>query len=344
MIGEILEKKAEGSTVLTGLRVAVSERPLTRLQALLDKGADINSMDVGGYTALTLAAYYGYGDAVVLLLRNGADVNMCGSREWPPLHWACEQKETAVVQLLIENGADVNANKNGWTAMLLAAKKECLPIVQSLLENGANINAQDYHGRRALHWAAGAGHRNMVWLLAEKKADLNAVDRWGRTALLWAIGNMQAEAFLLLDIGADAEARARDGSTALHLAAFKGEAAIAQQLLKRGASIEAKTRDNFTPLHIAAFMGCEEVAQVLLRSGANVEAEAQWPGADNRDEKEDDLAETNGTESFSERLYQLLLEQSVVTHLELEVQRALTVRQLAESGGHVAVQRHLGLG
>ncbi len=208
MIGEILEKKAEGSTVLTGLRVAVSERHLTRLQALLDKGADIDSMDVGGYTALTLAAYYGYGDAVVLLLRNGADVNMCGSREWPPLHWACEQKETAVVQLLIENGADVNANKNGWTAMLLAAKTECLPTVQSLLENGANINAQDYHGRRALHWAAGAGHRNMVWLLAEKKADLNAVDRWGRTALMWAVGNMQAEAFLLLDIGADAEARA----------------------------------------------------------------------------------------------------------------------------------------
>ncbi len=91
-------------------------------------------------------------------------------------------------------------------------------------------------------------------------------------------------------------------------------------------------------------MGCEEVVQVLLGSGANVEAEAQWPGADNRDKKEDDLAETNGTESFSDHLYQLLLEQSVVTHLELEVQRALTVRQLAENGGHVAVQRHLGLG
>jgi len=154
-IGEMLEKKAEGSTVLTGLRVAVSERHSTRVQALLDMGADIDAKDVGGSTALIVAAHDGYEDTALQLLQNGADVNISGSWGWPALHWASWASEIAIVQLLIEYRANVNARKNGWTAMLLAAKEECLAIVKLLLENGANVNAEGYHGRRALHWAAG---------------------------------------------------------------------------------------------------------------------------------------------------------------------------------------------
>ena len=341
IIGEILEKKAEGSTVLTGLRMAVSERHLTRLQALLDMGADIDAKDVGGSTALILAANDGYEDAALLLLQYGADVNISGSWGWPALHWASQAKEIAIVQLLIEHRADVNVKKNGWTAMLLAAKKECLAIVKLLLENGADVNAEDYHGRRALHWAAGAGHRDMVWLLAEYKADLNAVDRWGRTALMWAIENMRSVAFLLLEIGVDVKVGARDGSTALHLAAFKWEAAVAGTLLRKGAIVDARTQDHFTALHIAAFRGAEEVVQVLLRHEADVEAEARSPRIDNKDEKEHDLADGNGMESLSERLYQLLLEQSPRARVQAEVKHALTPRQLAENSGHVEVLRLL---
>ncbi len=343
IIGEILEKKAEGSTVLTGLRVPVSERHLTRLQALLDMGADINAMDVGGSTALIVAADDGYEDAVLLLLQNRADVNINGSRGWPALHWASQGKEIAIVQHLIDYGAEVNARKNGWTAMLLAAKQECLPVVDSLLENGADVNAKDYHGRRALHWAAGAGHTDMVWLLAKNKADLNAVDRWGRTALMWAIENMRSVAFLLMDIGADVKERAQDGSTALHLAAFQSEPTVAGILLKKGASVDARTQDHFTALHIASFRGAEEVVQILLRNGADVEAEARWPRPDNQDEKEGFLANDIGMESLSERLCQILLEQAPLVHIEADVNRALTPRRLAESSGHVKIQRLLGM-
>ena len=67
---------------------------------------------------------------------------------------------------------------------------------------------------------------------------------------------MQPVAFLLLEIGANFNTKARDGSTALHLAAFKREQVVAQQLLKKRASIEAKTEDDSVALHIAAFLGC----------------------------------------------------------------------------------------
>ena len=341
IMGEILEKKAEGSTVLTGLRIAASERHLTRMQAILDMGADIDAMDFGGSTALIVAANDGYEDAVQLLLQNGADVNISGSRGWQALHWASQAREAAIVQLLIEHGADVDAKKNGWTAMLLAAKRECLAVVKSLVQSGADVNAEDHHGRRALHWAAGAGHRDMVWFLVENKADLNAVDRLGKTALMSAIENTQSVAFLLLDIGSDVNVRARDGSTALHLAAFKREAAVAAMLLRKGASIDAKTEDSLTALHVAALRGAKEVVVVLVRNRADIEAEARWPRVDDRDEKEDDLTDGEGTISLRETLHRLLNEQSPTD--EGDVQRTLTPRQLAESGGHIAIQLLLGV-
>ena len=117
------------------------------------------------------------------------------------------------------------------------SKEGSSAIVKLLLETGADVNAEDYHGRRAPHWAAGAGNGVMVRLLAENQADLNAVDGWGRTALMWAIENMRLVAFLLLEIGADVKVVARDGSTALHEAAFKWEAAVAGMLLKKGAMV-----------------------------------------------------------------------------------------------------------
>ena len=46
------------------------------LQGLLGEGANVNSIDCGGNTALMWAAWYGHIDTVKLLLDNGADVNI----------------------------------------------------------------------------------------------------------------------------------------------------------------------------------------------------------------------------------------------------------------------------
>ena len=85
------------------------------------------------------------------------------------------------------------------------------------------------------------------------------------------------------------------------------------------------------------------MAKVLWRHGADVKAEARWPRIDNRDGNEDDLANGNGTESLSERLYQVLLEQSPRANIQAKVTQALTPAQLAESGGHDELQWLLGM-
>jgi ankyrin repeat protein len=69
-----------------------------------------------------------------------------------------------------------------------------------------------------------------------------------------------------------AEARTEDGSTALHLAALEGQAAIAQLLLAGGAQVNARGLREETPLHMAMYDGRREVAELLLASQADVNA------------------------------------------------------------------------
>jgi len=46
LLEKIAEKKAEGSTVITGLHLAVQKRNISRLQMLLKKRADVNAKDI----------------------------------------------------------------------------------------------------------------------------------------------------------------------------------------------------------------------------------------------------------------------------------------------------------
>ncbi len=75
----------------------------------------------------------------------------------------------------------------------------------------------------------------------------------------------------LLKEGADVNAPAGDGMTALHWAAQRGDAELAGILLYGGASVAAVTRiGHYTPLHIAAQVGSAAVVKALLAAGAEV--------------------------------------------------------------------------
>ncbi len=60
---------------------------------------------------------------------------------------------------------------------------------------------------------------------------------------------------LLLDKGANIEAKDTDGWTPLMSAAVNGHEAVVQLLLGKGANIEAKDEDGWTPLLLAAEKG-----------------------------------------------------------------------------------------
>ena len=83
----------------------------------------------------------------------------------------------------------------------------------------------------------------------------------------------------LLAGGADVNAAQGDGMTALHWAAERGDAALAEMLLYAGAVIEPVTRiGGYTPLHIAARTGSDAVALMLLDAGADATERAPGTG------------------------------------------------------------------
>src|SRR5207248_569371 len=115
--------------------------------------------------------------------------------------------------------------------------------------------------RRALR-AERRRHVEMVKLLLENGADVDAKDYYGWTALhIAAESGDEALVRLLLDKGADPNTK-RTGfswaeSTALHIAAACGHEAVVDVLLEKGADIEIKNNEEETALHIAARNGHE---------------------------------------------------------------------------------------
>jgi ankyrin repeat protein len=70
--------------------------------------------------------------------------------------------------------------------------------------------------------------------------------------------------------GADVNAKAHDGGTALMLAASAGDSDLVKALLARGADVSGKyTETGQTAVMIARYHGSDEIVQLLEPVGAN---------------------------------------------------------------------------
>jgi len=116
---------------------------------------------------------------------------------------------------------------------------------------------------------------DVIKLLLDMGADIEAKDVDGKTALYRAasMGHFAATK-LLLDRGADTEVKKRFyAHTAIYDAARGGHFAVVKLLLDRGADIEAKESvAGWTVLHWATASGDFDLVKLLLDNGANIEA------------------------------------------------------------------------
>jgi ankyrin repeat protein len=121
--------------------------------------------------------------------------------------------------------------------------------------------------------AAWQGHLQVASLLLEGGANLNARSQLGRTALMKAAGDGHPGVVkLLLDKAADANGKDTSGKTVLMYAATFGDHDVVKLLLDRGAKINSREDTGWTSLMHAAAGGNVEVVNLLLEEGAEVDA------------------------------------------------------------------------
>lgn len=155
------------------------------------------------------------------------------------------------------------------------AVTECnLAAVQSFIEKDINnINYQNEDEDTALHLASVHGRVKVVKLLLERGAEVNAKQKSELTALHLASLKGHTEVVkLLLEHGAEINAKQQSGITPLHYSIGEGYTEVATLLLEHGADVNAKQKNGITPLHIASLKGHIKALKFLLEKGAEVNA------------------------------------------------------------------------
>ncbi|XP_045541974.1 protein phosphatase 1 regulatory subunit 12C isoform X8 [Papilio machaon] len=205
------------------------------IQRLLNMGADINTPNVDGLTALHQACIDDNMDMVEFLVSHGADVNRRDNEGWTPLHATASCGIDSIARFLIENGSDVAAvNYDGELPIDLAEIPESMRV---LLRQAIESQGIDCEKCRK----------------AESTALLMDARQWAKNGYV--------------------EVRdPKTGGTPLHVAAAKGYLEVAKILLEE-CKIDANCVDyeGWTPLHAAALWGQKEVATLLINYGAKLD-------------------------------------------------------------------------
>jgi len=267
------------------------------VKALLKDGADVNTAQADGMTALHWAAQKGDVDLAKLLLYASANVRATTRiGGYTPLLIASRNGDAAMIQALLDGGADPNnATTNGTTALMFAAAAGKNDAVKVLIEKGANVNAKEnVKGETALTFAAAYGRLDVVRELTAHKADVSVTTK---VQDLSAFAKEEQERFLA-ERGAQQGRGGRGGEgrgpqgpqipgvnrqynytelvaywgglSPLHLAARQGYTEVANALIDAGADVNQRTTgDQSTPLVIAIVNGRFDLAKQLLDRGAD---------------------------------------------------------------------------
>ncbi len=217
---------------------AVRHNYAEMLQVMIEKGVDVNLAQdepaEAGNTPLHVAATWGSGECVKLLMAAGADDSLQNVKGETPAHLAVKERRYGggmkVEERLsvLENLKHVDvAAGDGSTPLILlqqldfSTRTELLPV---LLEKGADVNHADNQGNTALHMACGYQcYKQIVKELIRAGADVNAANRNGDIPLHYVLRyGGQDSAVFMIKKGADYNRANNAGVTPAQIAAEKG--------------------------------------------------------------------------------------------------------------------------
>ncbi len=277
----------KGNTLL--MEAAYQKQPAV-VAALIAGGADVNADNGAGDTPLSFAlqvpmftrdpktADPDRRRAVAkALIEAGATLKIppaAAAKQDTPLHLAAKAGDLELVELMLAKGADADAaGRYGSTPLLAAINKGHLPVVRRLIKAGAEINPEDPGpGGVPLIQAVSQGATDISMVEFKAERAKKKVTPKGKAALTrkW-LGIVD----LLVESGADIDAKSDRGWPVLFSAINGGQPAILKRVLKHKPDLKAKGPKGETALQFLAANGRLKepdlipLARVLVKARAN---------------------------------------------------------------------------
>ncbi|XP_003498900.1 protein phosphatase 1 regulatory subunit 12B isoform X2 [Cricetulus griseus] len=201
-------------------------------------------------------------DEVKKLLARGADINTVNVDGLTALHQACIDENLDMVKFLVENRANVNQQDNeGWTPLHAAASCGYLNIAEYFISHGASVGIVNSEGEVPSDLAEEPAMKDLLLEQVKKQGvDLEQSRREEEQQML-------QDARQWLNSGKIEDVRqARSGATALHVAAAKGYSEVLRLLIQAGYDLNVQDHDGWTPLHAAAHWGVKEACSILAEA------------------------------------------------------------------------------
>ena len=241
------------------------------VRTLLAGGADVNTAQGDGMTALHWAAFRDDDALARLLLGAEADSTVTTRvGAITPLSLAASNGSAAMVETLVAARAGVNIpTTTGATPLMAAATSGSVDAVRALLDHGAFVNARETaNGQTALMFAAWENRTDVIRLLVERGA------RTGLTS--WVVSmnpptiDEDGNPVPPRRLRAPGANSVMGGMTALLFAARDGHLGAAGALVQSGANIDQVAGgDGSSPMVIAIANGHYTLAKSLLDAGAD---------------------------------------------------------------------------
>lgn len=280
------------------LHLAVIKKQRESLVTLLDLGANTESLDEAGFTALDQAALSGETEVARMLLDRGAKVRLPaavalgrtrdiekllrrdpaglkpGGRWGNLIVRASERADGAVIEALIQAGASVEVRDDpktsvdatsGYTPLHAAAFHGNVSAAAALLKHGANVRAREekYHGTPA-GWANYAGHTELRDLILRGPVDIMEAIEYGLMERIETILREDPDALNRPFREHPLYPLYAEGwHTPLAFAVTRGNAGMIRFLLKHGADAAICTPEGQTLYEIAQEKGHRDVAEML---------------------------------------------------------------------------------
>ncbi|MFC3229389.1 ankyrin repeat domain-containing protein [Marinibaculum pumilum] len=155
------------------LAKAIERQDYAEVERLLQEGADPQSLDDSGRTALVGASWRGRRSIVRLLMEHGVMTDLRDADNRSALLWSAINGYPQIADDLLDFGANVDiTDAFGATPLIRAAWNGKYAVAERLLAAGADARRRDSEGRSAVDRAAANDDDRMLRLLGARPGQL----------------------------------------------------------------------------------------------------------------------------------------------------------------------------